>query len=75
MVHVRSCIERVKNYLFSDVMCENYLEIIVDYTLNYELAVQGGSMKKGNSNEIISEDPLELYKLRLIILFDLYNNF
>lgn len=41
-------------------MCENYLEIVVDYMLNYELTVQGGSMKKGNSNEIISEDPLEL---------------
>lgn len=38
--------ERVLNGLFSDTMCENDLEIKADYKLNYELTVQGGSMKK-----------------------------
>lgn len=59
-MNVRSCFERVKNDLFSNIMCENYLEIVVDYMLNYELTVWGGSMKKGKSTEIISEGPLEL---------------
>lgn len=47
VVNVRSCIERIKNDLFSNIKCENYLEIVVDYMLNYELMVWGGSIKKG----------------------------
>lgn len=51
--------ERVQNGLFSNTVCKNCFETVVDCKLNYELTVQGGRMKKKKNTEIISEAPLD----------------